>query len=181
MLWRASSSIAPNIEPTSWQDEDGDGINDNPWQPVYGWEDGDEVIIEPTRWYVDGDAWIADLSQIGKKRDIDDDDLLYDFLAALKINGQTQAIYRSSSLTIREMKIDYQSVFNKLYNAQALLAEIEWDVEIHFINNVIEGQARTSFPFSKFKMEIPSLFFILSVEDKIRLELDFSAQWNPKY
>ena len=75
MLWRASSSIAPNIEPTSWQDEDGDGINDNPWQPVYGWEDGDEVIIEPTRWYVDGDAWIADLSQIGLKTDIDDDDL----------------------------------------------------------------------------------------------------------
>lgn len=66
----------------------------------------------------------------GESEDIDDDDLLYDFLAALKINGQTQAIYRSSSLTIREMKIDYQSVFNKLYNAQALLAEIEWDVTV---------------------------------------------------
>ena len=59
-------------------------------------------------------------------------------------------------------------------------AEIEWDVEVHFIDNVIEGQARTSFPFSKFKMEIPSLFFILSVEDEIRLELDFSAQWYPE-
>ena len=66
----------------------------------------------------------------GESEDIDDDDLLYDFLAALKINGQTQAIYRSSSLTIREMKIDYQSVYNELYNAQALLAGIEWDVTV---------------------------------------------------
>ena len=62
--------------------------------------------------------------------DIDGDDLLYDFMAALTINGQTQAVYRSSSLTIREMKIDYQSVYNELYNAQALLAGIEWDVTV---------------------------------------------------
>jgi len=62
--------------------------------------------------------------------DIDGDDLLYDFMAALTINGQTQAIYSSSSLTIREMKIDYQSVYNELYNAQALLAGIEWDVTV---------------------------------------------------
>jgi hypothetical protein len=75
MQWRATSSISPNIEPTFWMDVDSDGINDNPWQPLYGWEDGDEIIIEPTRWYVDGDAWIADFSQIGRKAAIDEEDL----------------------------------------------------------------------------------------------------------
>jgi len=75
MQWVATSSIFPNIEPTSWKDDNSDGINDNPWQPLYGWEDGDEIIIEPTRWYVDGDAWIADFSQIGRKAAIDEEDL----------------------------------------------------------------------------------------------------------
>jgi hypothetical protein len=51
-------------------------------------------------------------------------------MSALTINGQTLAIYSSSSLTIREMKIDYQSVYNELNNAQALLAGIEWDVTV---------------------------------------------------
>jgi hypothetical protein len=76
MQWVATSSISPNIEPTSWKDDNSDGINDNPWQPLYPWDDGEELIIEPTRWYVDGDAWIADFSQIGRKVAIDEEDLL---------------------------------------------------------------------------------------------------------
>ncbi len=75
MLWMATTTIAPNVEPTSWVDSDNDGINDNPWQPVYGWADGDEIIIEPTSWYVDGDAWIADFSQIGRKTAINEENL----------------------------------------------------------------------------------------------------------
>jgi len=75
MLWEATSSITPNIEPTSWIDSNDDGSNDNPWKPIYNWEDGDELIIEPTSWYVDGDAWIADFSQIGRRTDIDVEDL----------------------------------------------------------------------------------------------------------
>ena len=52
-----------------------DKINDNVWQMLYPWKDGDSVIIEPYGWYQDGDAWQADLSVIGKKDDNSKDDL----------------------------------------------------------------------------------------------------------
>ena len=81
MLWQAMSSISANTEPTLWIDSNDDGINENPWRPVYAssnaswWNDGDELIIEPTNWYADGDAWIADFSQIGRKAVVDESDL----------------------------------------------------------------------------------------------------------
>ena len=48
-----------------------------------------------------------------------------------------------------------------------------WDVTAQFTPQGATGQARTSFDFAKFDMEKPSAFFLLSVEDHIRLELDF--------
>ena len=66
----------------------------------------------------------------GESMDIDGDELLYDFTASLKVNGQVKAEYSSSSLTIREMKIDHQSVFDEIYAAEAMLAGIEWDVSV---------------------------------------------------
>ena len=58
-----------------WFDENGDNVNDNPWQMLYPWKDGDSIIIEPYGWYQDGDAWVADLSIIGELDDNDGDDL----------------------------------------------------------------------------------------------------------
>jgi len=66
----------------------------------------------------------------GESADIDGDGLLYDFTASLVVNGQVKAEYISSSLTIREMKIDHQSVFDEIYAAQAMLGGIEWDVSV---------------------------------------------------
>ena len=66
----------------------------------------------------------------GESTDIDGDELLYDFTGSLKVNGQVKAEYSSSSLTIREMKIDYQSVFDEIFAAQAMLGGIEWDVSV---------------------------------------------------
>ena len=67
-------SIIPAINPTSclsdWYDSDGNGETDNPWKPVYPWKDGDYIIIEPTRWYVDGDSWTADLSKLGQSQPV---------------------------------------------------------------------------------------------------------------
>ena len=48
-----------------------------------------------------------------------------------------------------------------------------WDATAQFTSLGATGQARTSFNFAKFGMEKPSVFFLLSVEDLIRLELDF--------
>ena len=50
---------------------------------------------------------------------------------------------------------------------------VNWDVTAQFTPQGATGQARTSFNFAKFDLERPSAFFLLSVEDLIRLELDF--------
>ena len=64
-------------------DIDGDNINDNPWQQLYPWEDGDYVIVTPDKWYQDGDNWANDLSLLGKK---DPDLLTQDALDEILIN-----------------------------------------------------------------------------------------------
>ncbi len=61
--------------------------------------------------------------------DVDEDELTYHFTAELIINGQLTTEY-DTTLTANEMKIDYQSVFDEIYAAQAMLAAIEWDVSV---------------------------------------------------
>lgn len=50
-----------------------------------------------------------------------------------------------------------------------------WQVQARFSPKGVMGRALTSFKFEKFNMKRPSAFFLLSVEDNIRLELDFIA------
>ena len=48
-----------------------------------------------------------------------------------------------------------------------------WDINATSELGKLKGKGTLSFPFSDFNMDIPKLFFIISVEDKITLELDF--------
>jgi hypothetical protein len=61
--------------------------------------------------------------------DVDDDELTYHFTAELIINNQLTTEY-DTTLTANAMKIDYKSVFDEIYAAQAMLAAIEWDVSV---------------------------------------------------
>ena len=61
--------------------------------------------------------------------DVDEDELTYHFTAELVINGQLTTEY-DTTLTANAMKIDYQSVFDEIYAAQAMLAGMEWDVSV---------------------------------------------------
>ena len=54
---------------------------------------------------------------------------------------------------------------------------LTWLVEGNVIDGTIfEGTAKTEFKFSYFDIDIPRLAFIISVEDRIRLEFDFIAE-----
>lgn len=55
---------------------------------------------------------------------------------------------------------------------------LAWEVVARFSPDGATGRAKTSFKFDKFDIEKPSLFFLLSVEDNIRLELDFVLSIN---
>ena len=48
-----------------------------------------------------------------------------------------------------------------------------WDINATSELGKLKGKGTLSFPFSDFNMDIPKLFFIVSVEDNITLELDF--------
>ncbi len=54
---------------------------------------------------------------------------------------------------------------------------VEWETTASFNGAMVTGTAKTNFTFGEFDMEVPDLFFLLSVEDNIRLELDFTAAY----
>ena len=73
MLYKTNTDIASSVNiPGIWVDTDGDKIDDNPWQKLYPWNDGDFAIIEPYKWYADGDSWIVDLSKLGQQHTVVD-------------------------------------------------------------------------------------------------------------
>ena len=52
---------------------------------------------------------------------------------------------------------------------------LAWDVTAQFEDGKATGLATTAFTFDTFDLDIPRLAFIMSVEDNIRVELDFTA------
>jgi polyisoprenoid-binding protein YceI len=53
---------------------------------------------------------------------------------------------------------------------------ITWEVKAHIEDGEATGLATTSFPFATFKLTRPQVPIVLSIEDNIRLELDFHIQ-----
>ena len=56
-----------------------------------------------------------------------------------------------------------------------ITTELIWDVTAQFRDKTVIGSAKTNFTFDTFNIEIPKVFIVLSVEDNIRLEIDFNA------
>ena len=80
-MWQAKRDIDPDTEvypescggicePNSIYDIDGDLVNDNPWQQLYPWDEGDYIIVTPDKWFQDGDSWTADLSLLGAEQEL---------------------------------------------------------------------------------------------------------------
>ena len=55
--------------------------------------------------------------------------------------------------------------------------EIVWSTNVEF-GEVIRGTSKTNFQFEKFDLKIPKVFVVLSVDNDIRLEIDFHATIN---
>ena len=70
MLWQAQTDIIFAEPSAEYYDDDGNGVNDNPWVPYYPWYDGDSLIIRTEKFYVDGDNWVVDMSLLGKQQDV---------------------------------------------------------------------------------------------------------------
>jgi hypothetical protein len=59
MLYQAMEDVSISNAPDEWFDNNGDDINDNPWQILYPWEDGDSAIISIRKKLHDGDSWLV--------------------------------------------------------------------------------------------------------------------------
>jgi carboxymethylenebutenolidase len=55
---------------------------------------------------------------------------------------------------------------------------VTWDTVAQFSPDSVTAQATSDITFEQFGMDKPSLFFILSVDDNIRMELDVAADIN---
>lgn len=56
---------------------------------------------------------------------------------------------------------------------------LNWIVDGRVDDGIFQGSARTSFAFETFGIEKPQVYFVLSVEDNIRLEMDFRVSVLP--
>ena len=116
-LWQAAEQINENTiypescdgpcPPSLVYDIDGDNINDNPWQQLYPWEDGDYIMITPDKWYQDGDSWVADLSLLGKE---DSSLLTQEALDSIYVNPNPYIV----SSVFNEDIYGNRLIFNKL-------------------------------------------------------------------
>ena len=52
---------------------------------------------------------------------------------------------------------------------------LKWNVIASYVNGKMTGIAKSKFTFNDFNLDIPNLFFILDVDNEIRLELVFDA------
>jgi len=68
MAFEATQTVSDTI-PTKWVGNS-TTENANPWKPIYPWEDGSYIIVEPMKWFVDGDSWVADLSLLGDSHQV---------------------------------------------------------------------------------------------------------------
>ena len=66
MFW-VTSGTSKNSQPSvMFVDDNNDGVNDNTWKPIYPWENGDKLIIGPSKFFENGDSWVSDMSVLGK-------------------------------------------------------------------------------------------------------------------
>ena len=61
-------------------------------------------------------------------------------------------------------------------NVHGVTEEITWETKVNFERDKLNGISKTNFKFEKFNMDLPRVAIVLSVENNIRLELDFSAE-----
>ena len=73
MLWITVNSNV-DVKPShTFIDNNGDGINDNPWKILYPWQGGESVILRPEKFYTDGDSWVTNMSLLGKPEAVTND------------------------------------------------------------------------------------------------------------
>jgi len=72
-LWHAINIPEFGVIPQSiFLDKQDDGERNNPWRPAYLWVGGEQLIIKPSKLFVDGDSWFSNMSKLGENVGISD-------------------------------------------------------------------------------------------------------------
>ena len=75
MMWVATGITSGEEPSPEYIDDNGDGINDLAWQIQYPWSNESYVIIKPKKFFIDGDNWIVDMSELGKPHKVMQEEL----------------------------------------------------------------------------------------------------------
>ena len=75
MMWVATGITSGEEPSPEYIDDNGDGINDLAWQIKYPWSNESYVIIKPKKFFIDGDNWIVDMSELGKPHKVMQEEL----------------------------------------------------------------------------------------------------------
>ena len=75
MMWVATGITSGEEPSPEYIDDNGDGINDLAWQIQYPLSNESYVIIKPKKFFIDGDNWIVDMSELGKPHKVMQDEL----------------------------------------------------------------------------------------------------------
>jgi polyisoprenoid-binding protein YceI len=125
---------------------------------------------------LDQSMLVVDLRTLRSDEDDRDDFLLGESLESERFPFAEFAVQEAPGLPRplpQEGERSFQLVGDMtLHNTTSPLT---WDVTARFGPGQVSGTARTSFTFSTFRMVRPSQLFLLSVDDNIRLEIDFIA------
>ena len=72
-FWHAINIPEFGVVPQSiFLDKQDDGERNNPWRPAYLWVGGEQLIIKPSKLFVDGDSWFSDMSKLGENVGVSD-------------------------------------------------------------------------------------------------------------
>ena len=102
----------------------------------------------------------------------------------LRTNSLESKKFPFAELVVREMQgmswpipcqgeVDIQLVGDM--TVHGVTAPLRWNATVQFRPDGAKGLMKTNFPFSTFDMKRPKKLFLLSVDDDIRLELQFDA------
>jgi hypothetical protein len=84
---------------------EGDGLNDNPWVPVYPWADGDVFYFTPIAWYADGDSWTVNLGEIGARESVTQEDVDNVYVAPNPYRGESSfdSVYDEETIYFKNL------------------------------------------------------------------------------
>lgn len=135
-----------------------------------------ELVVSPDGTFIpDGSGITVNLASIRSDKDRRDNYIRQQVLETARYPTTTFVPTEARGLDVNALRSGETS-FELVgdMTVHGVTNQVVWDVTAALEGDTLTGTASTEFTFEDFGMTVPSVMVVLSVEDKIRLEYDFS-------